>query len=139
MSKAFLDTNILAYAADGRNKSRQQTSRGLIRDLGKKSIRQVISTQVLQEFYVVATKKLGIEPLIAKALVHSFGKFEVVSVTPEIIESGIECSILQQTSFWDGLIIAAAEAGRCNVLFSEDLNHGQVIRGVLIQNPFKSE
>lgn len=137
MSKAFLDTNILAYTADGRNKSKQKRCRELLRSLEKEGIRQVISTQVLQEFYVVATKKLGIEPLAAKALVHAFGKFEVISVTPTIIESGIECSILQQTSFWDGLIIVAAEAGRCNTLFSEDLNHAQVIRGVLIQNPFE--
>ena len=56
-----------------------------------------------------------------------------------MIESGIDCSILAQVSFWDGLVVAAADAANCDVILTEDMNHGQVIRGVTIKNPFKKK
>jgi len=96
----------------------------------------VLSTQVLQEFYVVAVTKLGMDPLAAKAAVRAFAHFDVVTVTPELIENAIDCSVLSQLSFWDGLILAAAEAACCDTLCTEDLQNGQVIRGVTIENPF---
>jgi predicted nucleic acid-binding protein len=62
---------------------------------------------------------------------------EIVQVDLDIIEQGIDISILSQISFWDGLIIAAAEFANCVTILSEDLNDGQIIRGVKIINPFK--
>ena len=54
---------------------------------------------------------------------------------PEIIKEAIDCSIIARISFWDALIVTAAESARCEKLWSEDLNNGQVIRGVRIENP----
>ncbi len=75
---------------------------------------------------------------MARGLVHAFRRYEVVTVSPDLIESAIEISILHPLSFWDSLIIAAAETTSCGVLFSEDLSHGQVVRGVRIENPFRA-
>jgi predicted nucleic acid-binding protein len=67
-----------------------------------------LSVQVLQEFYVAATKKLGITPLDAKGLVHSLRRYEVVQIAPLLVEGAIDCSILDQLSFWDALVVQAA-------------------------------
>ena len=74
--------------------------------------------------------------MIAKNIVHSFGNMEVVPVDLNIIEQGIDISILFRFSFWDSLIIAAAEQANCAMVFSEDMNNGQTVRGVRIVNPF---
>jgi predicted nucleic acid-binding protein len=63
--------------------------------------------------------------------------FDIVQVTPEIIEEGVDCSILNTISFWDGLIIASAAAAKCAELISEDLADGQSIQGVTVRNPFR--
>jgi predicted nucleic acid-binding protein len=96
----------------------------------------VISTQVLQEFYSAATRKLGIEPLQARQHLRNFRVFDIVQVTPAIIEEGIDCSILHQLSFWDGLILAAAAMANSTELLSENLNHQQKLEGITIRNPF---
>lgn len=137
MSKSFLDTNILIYTADHRNKRKRDTARNLVKDIVRNG-NGVISTQVMQEFYVAATKKLSIRALQAKKLLHGWENFEVVMVSPVMIRDAIDCSILNQLSFWDALIVMAAEKARCDLLYSEDLNHDQVINGVKIQNPFSS-
>jgi predicted nucleic acid-binding protein len=95
----------------------------------------VISTQVLQEFYVTVTRKLRVDSLIAKEVLHSLEHFEVVTISTGIIKEAIDCAVLNKISFWDSLIITAAEASKCTRVWSEDLNHGQITRGVKIHNP----
>lgn len=136
MSKIFVDTNILVYCMDTYDPAKQEKCRRLIRDLANES-NGVISTQVMQEFYVTSTKKLGVEPLLAKDILHSFEQFETVIISPLIIKDAVDCSIINRISFWDSLIIVAAETANCVRLWSEDLNDGQVIRGVRIENPLK--
>lgn len=97
--------------------------------------RGFISTQVIQEFYVTITKKLGVDVITAKGLIHSLKHFEIVSITPDIINTAIDCNILNQISFWDSLIIASAEKAKCEFLFTEDLNEGQIINGIEVVNP----
>jgi predicted nucleic acid-binding protein len=92
----------------------------------------------MQEFYVVATKKLGIDPLLTKDILHSFKQLEIIIVNPSIIYEAIDCSIINRISFWDSLIVVAAENARCEKLWTEDLNDGQIIRGVRIENPLKT-
>ena len=133
-SQIFIDTNILIYAMDGGNPEKQERSRVRLKSL-KDDSRGVISTQVMQEFYVAATKKLGADALIAKDILHRFERLEIVLVTPEIIKDAIDCSIINRIFFWDSLIVVTAESARCAKLWTEDLNHGQVIRGVRIENP----
>jgi predicted nucleic acid-binding protein len=137
MSKVFVDTNILVYCMDDSDKKRKARCRTLIEALAG-DLYGVISTQVLQEFYVAATKKLGADPLAVKDILHSFGRFETVVITPEIIKEAIDCSLINRLSFWDSLIVVAAESARCEKIWTEDLNDGQIIRGVRIENPLKS-
>jgi predicted nucleic acid-binding protein len=138
MSKGFVDTNILVYAMDRDNRERRKRSRTLLVEL-RRSGMGVISTQVLQEFYVVATKKLSLNPLKVKPLLQWFEKhFEVVVVNGALIREAIDCSVVNRLSFWDALIVVSAERAMVGTLHTEDLNHGQVIRGVRISNPLKS-
>ena len=134
MSKIFVDTNILVYSLDRFDPEKQQMSRKCLKRLTGQN-KGVISTQVLQEFYVASTRKLGTDPLVAKEILNAFQRFEVVTVTPPIIDESIDCSILNRISFWDALIIVAAQSANCQTLWSEDLNPGQMIRGVTIENP----
>jgi predicted nucleic acid-binding protein len=134
MSKIFIDTNILVYAMDGGSPVKQERCREQLKSL-KDDVRGVISTQVMKEFYVATTKKLGADALIAKDILHRFERFEIVMITPEIIKDSIDCSIINRLSFWDSLIVVSAESARCAKLWTEDLNHGQIIRGVRIENP----
>lgn len=135
MSKVFLDTNVLAYACDGDCGEKQSVARAIISSLSADST-PCISTQVLQEFYVTATRKLGIGPLDAKDIIQSFRHMEVVTVDPEDIDEAIDGNVLWQVSFWDALIIVAARKACCEILLTEDLNHSQVYEGVQASNPF---
>ena len=132
-SKVFIDTNILIYCMDKSEPERMAKCRTLLKSL--KSIQGVISTQVMQEFFVAATRKLKADPLIVKDILRSFRKFEVVIITPEMIMDAIDCCIINRISFWDSLIVVAPESANCKKLWTEDLNHGQIIRGVQIENP----
>ena len=135
-ARSFLDTNVLIYSIDRANPDKKDTALELIARHAKERT-GIISTQVLQEFYSAATRKLGVEALQAKQYLRDFRILDIVQVTPAIIEEGIACSIIHQPSFWDGLIIAAAATAACSELLSEDLNHGQNIQGITVHNPFR--
>ena len=121
---------------DGYDTDKQQRCRALLKTVTG-DMQGVISTQVMQEFYVTATRKLGADPLTTKDVMNSFTRFEVVDVTPDIVNSAVDCGILNRLSFWDALIVAAAESAHCDFLWTEDLNNGQVIRGVKVENPLE--
>lgn len=133
--RTFLDTNVLVYAQDAGSPAKQRKSREIIASLAE-SVDGVISTQVMQEFYVAATKKLRVAPLAAKGIIKTFGVFDVVQVAPALIQEAIDCSILNELSFWDALIVASAASAGCSLVLSEDLNPGQVILGVTVKNPY---
>lgn len=137
MSKVFLDTNILLYAMDQADLEKKMKARALLRSIADEEHIGVVSTQVLQEFYVASTRKLNLEPLLVKAIMHSFSNLEVVTVTAKLIQEAIDCSIINRLSFWDSLIVIAAESSNCEKIWSEYLNDGQVVRGVRITNPLK--
>ena len=138
MPKVFLDTNILFYSLDQTDPEKRQRSRELIVKLAAENL-GVISTQVLQEFYVASTLKLGADPLIIKDILRSLERFETVIITPFLIKEAIDCSITNRLSFWDALIVVAAESAKCKLLWTEDLNHGQIIRSVRIENPLNAQ
>lgn len=133
--RVFLDANVLVYAQDAGAADKQRKSREIMQRLAE-SADGVISTQVMQEFYVAATRKIGVPPLAAKGVLKTFAVFETVQVTTALIQEAIDCSILNQLSFWDSLILAAAASAGCSTVLSEDLNPGQVVLGVKVQNPF---
>jgi predicted nucleic acid-binding protein len=133
--RVFLDTNVLVYAQDSAVPAKQRKSRDIITRLAE-SGDGVLSTQVMQEFFVAATRKLGVEPLVAKGVLKTFGVFEIVQVSPALILEAIDCCILNQLSYWDALILAAASSAGCTTVLSEDLNANQAILGVRVENPF---
>ena len=136
MSKIFVDTNVLVYAADAAESLKQGKSQALLRSLNNGRI-GVISTQIMQEFYVTAVRKLGIDPILAKSLIHALRNYETVVIDAALIEEAVDCAILNRLSYWDALVVVSAEKARCQLLWTEDLNHGQIIRGVRIENPFR--
>lgn len=138
VSKIFIDTNILVYTLDKKDIFKHEKARTIIKEIVTNH-KPVISTQVLKEFYVVATTKLKADKIIIKNIVHNFHNMEIIQNDLELIEQAIDISIISQLSFWNSLIIAAAEKANCEFVFSEDLNAGQVFRGVTIINPFQKE
>jgi predicted nucleic acid-binding protein len=134
--KIFIDTNILVYTVDSNEKNKQKQARSILKKTVDANI-PVISTQVLQEFYSATTTKLKLDKIVAKNIMHNFHHMEIVQIDMDLIEQGIDISILSNISFWDGLIIAAAEQANCSSILSEDLNSGQTIRGITIVNPFE--
>ena len=135
MPKVFLDTNVLVYACDMDQPAKQETARDLLRQQTD-DIPPCISTQVVQEFYVTATRKLGIEPLKAKDIIQSYRHMEIVTIHIGDVNHAIDGNILWQVSFWDALIITAAQKAMCAVLYSEDLSDGQTFGSVRVCNPF---
>jgi len=137
--KTFIDTNIIIYAYDVSAGKKHQTAGDILADLWN-SGRGIISTQVLQEFFVNVVQKIP-KPMNrqkAREVVKDFLKWHVVVNTGDSIIEAIDISIKYGYTFWDSLIIEAAIAGGASVLISEDLQDGQVISGITIKNPFKS-
>jgi predicted nucleic acid-binding protein len=134
---AFVDSNILVYAYDIDAGVKRTHAGNLIRELLEAGSGRV-SAQVLQEFYVTSTQKLR-NPLHrqkAREIVGSFGPWVREYTTSATVLRAIDLSELAKISFWDALIVAAAEQSNATILYSEDLNHGQVIAGIKIVNPF---
>ena len=136
--KIFIDKNLLVYAIDSFDQDRKKHSRSILKQISNQYT-GVISTQVMQEFYVAATKKLNADPVIIKGILTQLTNFEIISVSPELVFSAIDCSILNRLSFWDALIISSAASAKCKEVWTEDLNHDQIILGVRIKNPFLIE
>lgn len=135
MTTSFVDTNVLVYLVDRDEPDKRATARQVLargEDL-------VTSPQVLGEFYVVSTRRLR-RPIpvdLAQRMVDRFSRLRIVPIEGELVKSAIRISQRTQLAYWDSLIVAAAAAARrCERLLTEDLNHGQVIEGVRIENPF---
>ena len=135
--KAFFDTNILVYEFDNSSPEKQKISLELL-DNWRPSGLFVISTQVLQEFFVVLTKKFRPSFPVKKAqqLIKMYSQYNVYTNTAYTILRAIELAEHNMLSFWDGLIVAAAIESNCKILFTEDMNHGQQIEQIKIINPF---
>lgn len=134
--RRFLDTNVLLYADDADAETKQQRAREILAD-SLRSGTGVISTQVLQEFFAVSTRKMGVDLEVARRKVELMGTMDLVQVDLDLILAAIDLSRLHSFSFWDGLIVRAAATAGCQVLLSEDLQHDRVIDGVRIENPFR--
>ena len=135
MPRVFLDTNILVYSVDNNSPSKQNKARDVLRKVRAQSS-GVLSTQVLQEFYVVVTRKLSVAPVAAREMLRLLTNYEVITVSVPLIDQAIESSITNQFSFWDALIVASAQDAGCDEVWTEDLQHGQTIGRVQIINPF---
>ncbi len=133
-ARSFLDSNVLVYTDDGDAPEKRARALDLYQDL-RQSRRGVISTQVLGEYYSVATRKLGVGPQVARRKVELFARLDVVLVDAATILKAIDLHRLRSLSWWDSLIVCAALEANCRVLFSEDLHPGR-IEGLEVVNPF---
>lgn len=135
-ARFFLDTNIFVYANDASSPMKQKTARSLIQEAFD-TRHGCLSTQILQEFFVVGTRKAGLNARNAREQVTRLGALHTVLIDTTLLLSAIDLHILHQLSFWDALVVKAASQASCAVLYSEDLNHGQLIDGVRVENPFR--
>lgn len=134
---AFLDTNVLVYSISDvpEEAAKRERARALI-DGG----RIALSVQVLQEFYAQATKpnrSWAISPDAAQALIARWRRFPVQEATVALLDSGFEIQRRHRFNFWDCMIIAAARAQGCGVLWTEDIDDGRIVDGMRIANPFR--
>ena len=133
--RVFVDTNVLVYADDLDAGDKRERARALLAEVLREQ-NGVLSTQVLQEFFVVTTRKLAVAPALARRKVELLATLDVVTIQISHILQAIDLHRLHSLSFWDGLILACAAASGCTRLWSEDMQDGAVIAGVRIENPF---
>lgn len=133
----FVDTNVLAYAHDRTDAAKRAVAAALLESLWE-SRAGALSTQVLQEFYVVATRKF--EPPLprsqARELVATYGQWHLVRIDMPLIVAASELEERHPLSFWDALIVIAARQAGAVRLVSEDFQTGRRFAGLKIENPF---
>ena len=138
--KSFVDTNILIYAHDRNAGLKHELARQLLERLWSTG-QGVVSTQVLQELCVNLRRRVA-QPLPAveiRKLVEDYLSWEVVVNTPESILAALEIEEHYQLSYWDALILHAAESCGATVLYSEDLKAGQHYGAVEVVNPLRPQ
>lgn len=134
-SRSFIDSNILVYTDDAAWPDKQRLATNLL-ESDWQTGNLIFSTQVLQEYYAAATRKLGVPLETAQRKIELLGSQEIIIVNHEDILRAIDLQRLHQFFFWDALIIRAAQRAACQVLFSEDMQHGRKIGDIEIRNPF---
>ena len=134
-ARSFLDTNVLVYTDDQDAPAKQEIALDLV-ESARLGGWGVVSTQVLQEYFAAATRKLGVPAEIAREKVEIFARLDVAIVDLPDILAGIDLHRLHRVGFWDGLIIHAARSAGCRVLYSEDLQRGRRFDGLEVVNPF---
>jgi len=136
----FVDTNVLVYAHDARDKAKAAAAIALLTELWADGA-GAVSTQVLQEFYSVATGKLRppMSPAEARQVVADYAEWAVVETTAQLILSATVLHERHEVSFWDALIVEAALLAGADTLLTEDLQHGQQFGALTVRNPFLAE
>lgn len=136
----FVDTNILVYALDAGAGDKQRLAAAWVDRLWR-SGRGRLSVQVLHEFYVTVTQKLrpGLSRPVAQAEVRGLLSWRPVPPDEAVLERAWHVEERFGLSFWDSLIVAAAQAASCSHLLTEDLQDGQQLDGVQVMNPFRRQ
>jgi predicted nucleic acid-binding protein len=135
--RSFVDSNVVVYSVD-ENPDERAKHEMAIRLLTHDPDDLVISTQVLQEFYVVVTRKLA-HPLDEERAARALGglaRLDVVGIDVPLVMAAVDTSRTVKLSLWDALIIEAARQAGCARLYTEDMSDGQEIRGIKVENPF---
>jgi prevent-host-death family protein len=135
LPRTFLDTNVLVYCDDESEPAKQQKALEVL-DEHTRSRTGVISLQVLQEYFVTACRKLGLDPGTARRKVEIFAMLDVAEPKVSDILAAIDLHRFHGCSYWDALVLRMAKQAGCRVILTEDMQHGQVIDGVKIVNPF---
>ena len=135
-SRCFIDTNVLIYTDSGDEPVKQRLALTLLKHL-RLNQTGVLSTQVLGEYCNVALNKLKLPHADIREQMQFWEQYEVVQVTPDIIHAGLDLHQTRSLGFFDALIVATAKTSGCTVLYSEDMNAGEMVNGVRIVNPFR--
>lgn len=135
--KTFVDTNVFVYAVDEAEPAKRDIAQHVL--ASDRYGEFVLSSQILGEFYVTVTRKLAAcisEDEAAQAL-ERLGKYPTVSIDTTLVKRAIQIGRSTQLSYWDSLVVAAAGRAGCERLLTEDLNDGQEIDSVRVENPFR--
>lgn len=138
IARSFLDSNILVYTDDGDAPDKRDVALTLFAEC-RADRSGVVSTQILQEYFSAATRKLGVSVETARRKVELFARLDVVQIGVTEILEAIDLQRLHSFSFWDALVVRAALASGCVVLFSEDMQDGFRIGSLEIRNPFRNQ
>ena len=138
--RVFVDTNILVYFRDASEPEKQNMAQGLLRRLWEEK-RGRISTQVLSEYFVTVTRKLkpGLPASDAWQDVQAFLAWDPVPIDKAMMAKAYSAYTKYSLSWWDALVVVAAEQAGCRVIASEDLSAGQEYFGIRVINPFLEE
>jgi predicted nucleic acid-binding protein len=134
-ARSFFDTNILVYADDKSAPGKQKQALDLIA-AHRRAGTGVISMQVLQEYFVTVTRKLGVDARVARRKVELLAEFDVAAPDIDDILGAIDLHRLHNFSFWDCLIVRSAIRAGCSILLTEDLQQSREVDGLRIVNPF---
>jgi len=138
-ARYFLDTNIFVYSLDVSVPAKARRAATLIRD-GLETGNGIVSYQVVQEFFSVAFRRFA-KPMSAFAaeeyLNTTFRPLLAVHSSPAIFVSALEVYAQYKFSWYDSIIVAAAQEAECSILYSEDMQHGQRVDDLRIENPFR--
>jgi predicted nucleic acid-binding protein len=137
MSVEFCDTNVVVYAFDTTAGAKHERAKRLLERLWLEDV-GALSVQVLQELFVTLTRKIArpLEPLAARDIVADLATWHLVQPTAADVLTAIDASLRWQLSFWDAMIITAAQRARAAVVWSEDFSGAQVFEAVTVRNPF---
>lgn len=135
--RTFIDTNVILYSKDARDSHKQSIADELVAQ-GIREGTMVVSTQVLNEFYVNATQKLdpGMSREDARTVCRSLSAVSCEPITKETSAAAWDVQDRFGLSWWDSLIVASALLARCSLLVTEDLQDGLHIDGLRVVNPF---
>jgi predicted nucleic acid-binding protein len=135
--RAFLDTNILVYAFDQHEPHKQRKAQELITD-GIEKENLLLSVQVLCEFFNVVTRNIPqpMTPNEAQEIIGTISILPVQEIDLTMVNRAIDTHKRYQISYWDALIVSAAERAGCTLILSEDLSDGQTYHNIVVRNPF---
>jgi predicted nucleic acid-binding protein len=125
----------LVYTDDLDSPAKQLTARKLWAEY-RLAGSGVVSLQVLQEYFVNVTRKLGVDPQIARQKIELLTELNVIVLSAADVLAAADLHLLDKISFWDALIVRAASKSGCDILLTEDMQHGRFVDGVKIVNPF---
>jgi len=135
-ARSFFDTNVLVYADDNAAPAKQRRAVELVTE-HRRAGTGVVSLQVLQEYFVTVTRKLEVDPRVARRKVELLAEFDVAAPGVADILAAIDLHRLHGFSFWDALVVRAAKQAGCTVLFSENLQELRELDGLRVVNPFR--
>jgi predicted nucleic acid-binding protein len=137
-ARSFFDTNVIVYSDDKSAPAKQRRALELLAE-HRRAGTGVVSLQVLQEYFVTATRKLHVEASLARRKVELLAEFHVAAPQLADVLAAIDLHRLHGFSFWDALILRMAQQAGCKVLFSENLQEARQVEGIQVVNPFRQK